>query len=95
MKDQQSPSARGTTAREPRVVVRCFPRSDGDFETYVRGILEHTLQTAEDARTLLAAVIGELQARYPAATIQPRDELAEFGADDWSTWYVYRDGRAA
>jgi hypothetical protein len=80
---------------EGRVAVRCFPSSDDQFREYVEAVLVETLELGPGSDQLLAEVRGRLAARYPLATIYPRDELAELGPQQSPTWYVFRDGRAA
>jgi hypothetical protein len=75
--------------------VRCFPSSDGQFYTYVQEVIADSWELARGSEALIAAVHSKLAARYPLATIHPRDELAELGPHERQTWYVYRDGRAA
>jgi hypothetical protein len=89
------PGAARPDNREGQVVVRCFPASDGQFRAYVETVLAETLELAPRPEPLLAEVRGRLAARYPLATIYPRDELAELGPQQSPTWYVFRDGRAA
>lgn len=79
----------------PRLVLRCFPGTDRGFVADVHGLIAKSWQSATDPDDLLEIVAEELARKYPSATIQPRDPLAELGAEQWDTWYVYRDGRAA
>ena len=79
----------------PRLVLRCFPGSDRGFVADVHGLIASSWQSAADPDDLLEIVAEKLARKYPFATIQPRHPLAELGAEQWDTWYVYRDGRAA
>ena len=82
------------TDHPPRVVLRCFPATDRGFVADVHALIERHWQTAHDPEELLELVTEALTMTYPFAAIQPRDALAELGAEEWDTWYVYRDGHA-
>jgi hypothetical protein len=80
---------------EGPVAVRCFPSSDAQFRDYVQALVAESFQLVRNSEALLAEVRSKLAARYPLATIYPRDELAELGPQESQTWYAFRDGRAA
>lgn len=75
--------------------MRCFPSSDDQFQAYVQQVIADSWPRSSTSEDLLGDVRAKLVGRYPLATIQPRNALAELVTDDFPTWYVYRDGRAA
>jgi hypothetical protein len=85
----------GPEGPEGSVSVRCFPESDEQFSAHVHEVIANSWEPARNAEALLAVVRRRLADRYPNATIQPRNQLAELGPHQRQTWYAYRDGRAA
>ena len=67
------------------IALRVFPRDDGAFQA--------DAESAMDGAPTPAGLQRALRARYPAAVVRPREDIAdpEFGP---AVWYVYRYGSA-
>jgi hypothetical protein len=76
---------------ERKLVLRCYPKDDAQFEADVQRVIAELRGLAWGWRTLPEQVMNRVRQRYPAVTIQPRDRLAASDAPD-ELWYCYRDG---
>ena len=67
------------------IALRVFPRDDGAFQA--------DAESAMDGAPTPAGLQRALRARYPAAVVRPREDIADPGFGP-AVWYVYRYGSA-
>ena len=76
----------------PPVSLRCYPADDPTFARAVEGLLKSRRTRTSRSATDPAVLQRRLRARYPAAVVSAREQLARRGDDVEVLWYVFRDG---